>query len=62
MKTVKLFSGNGMSASLGELLPQFEHAHDCKVDVTFGPAQAMLREIKAGRTADLGILGSGAPT
>ena len=59
MKTVRLYSGNGMSASLGELLPQFERAHDCKVDVTFGPAQVMLREIKAGRTADLGILGSG---
>jgi molybdate transport system substrate-binding protein len=57
--TLRLCSGNGMSASLGVLLPQFERAHDCKVDVTFGPAQVMLREITAGRTADLGILGSG---
>jgi len=59
MKTVRMYSGNGMSASFGELMPQFERAHGCKVDITFGPAQVMLREIKAGRTADLGILGSG---
>ena len=57
--TVRVYSGNGMSASLGELLPQFERAHGCKVDVTFAPAQVMLREVKAGRTADLGLIGSG---
>ena len=59
MKTVKVYSGNGMSASLAELLPPFEREHDCKVDVTFAPAQVMLREVKAGRTADLGLIGSG---
>jgi molybdate transport system substrate-binding protein len=59
MKTVKVYSGNGMSASLGELLPQFERTHSCKVDVTYAPAQVMLREVKAGRLADLGLIGSG---
>ena len=59
MKTIKVYSGNGMSASLAELLPPFEREHDCKVDVTFAPAQVMLREVKAGRTADLGLIGSG---
>jgi molybdate transport system substrate-binding protein len=59
MKTVRVYSGNGMSASLGELLPPFEREHGCKVDVTFGPAQVMLREIKSGKTADLGLIGSG---
>lgn len=59
MKTVKVFSGNGMSASLGELLPPFEREHGCKVDVIYAPAQVTLREVKAGRTADLGLLGSG---
>jgi molybdate transport system substrate-binding protein len=59
MKTIKVYSGNGMSASLAELLPQFERQHDCKVDVTYAPAQVMLREVKAGRTADLGLIGSG---
>jgi len=58
MKIVKVYSGNGMSASLGELLPAFERAHDCKVEVTYAPAQVMLREVKAGRTADLCLIGS----
>ncbi len=57
--TVRVYSGNGMSASLIELLPQFERAHGCKVDVIYAPAQVMLREVKAGRTADLGLIGSG---
>jgi len=59
MKTLKVYSGNGMSASLGELLPAFEREHGCKVDVAYAPAQVMLREVKAGRTADLGLIGSG---
>jgi molybdate transport system substrate-binding protein len=57
--TIKVYSGNGMSASLGELLPSFEREHGCKVEVTFAPAQVMLREVKAGRIADLGLIGSG---
>ena len=59
MKTVKVYSGNGMSSSLRELLPIFERAHDCKVVITYEPAQILLREITAGRTADLAILGGG---
>ena len=59
MKTVSVYSGNGMSASLGELLPQFEREHGCKVAVTYAPALVLSREIDAGGTADLGILGSG---
>jgi molybdate transport system substrate-binding protein len=59
MIIVKVFSGNGMSASLGELLPPFEREYGCKVDVVFAPAQVTLREVKAGRTADLGLLGTG---
>lgn len=46
-----------MSASFRELIPRFERAHGCVLDVTYGPAKAMLREIKAGRTADVGVLG-----
>lgn len=59
MKTVKVYSGNGMSSSLRELLPPFEREHDCKVSVTYEPAQILLREITAGHTADLAILGGG---
>ena len=59
MKTLKLYSGNGMSSSLRVLLPQFESANNCTVETLYEPAQILLREIKAGRTADLGILGGG---
>ncbi len=55
---LKVFSGNGLSASLGELLPRFEREHDCKVDMHYAPAQVTLREVRAGDTADLGIMGS----
>lgn len=59
MKTLKVMSGNGMSSSLRELLPPFERAHGCKVDMLYEPAQILMREIKAGREADLGLLGGG---
>ena len=57
--TLNVCSGNGMSASFRQLLPQFERAHDCKIAMTFEPAQILLREIKAGKAFDLGILGKG---
>lgn len=57
MKTLKVMSGNGMSSSLRELLPPFERKHDCKVEMHYEPAQILLREIRAGQTADLGLLG-----
>lgn len=57
--TLKVFSGNGLSASLRELMPQFEQAHQCKVEFKFEPAMVLLREIQAGHHADLAILGTG---
>ena len=57
MKSLTLFSGNGMSSSLRVLLPQFERAHACKIETLYEPAQILLREITGGRTADLAILG-----
>ena len=57
--TLNVCSGNGLSASFRELLPQFERAHQCHVAMTFEPAQILLREIKAGKAFDLGILGKG---
>ncbi len=56
---LKVFSGNGMSASFRELMPQFEQTHQCKVEFKFEPAMVLLREIQAGNGADVGILGSG---
>lgn len=57
MITLKLCSGNGMSASFRELMPQFERAHNCQVAMHFEPAQILLREIKSGLAVDVGILG-----
>ncbi len=57
--TLKVFSGNGLSASFRELMPQFEQAHQCKVEFKFEPAMVLLREINAGNHADVGILGTG---
>lgn len=57
--TLSICSGNGMSASFRELMPQFERAHDCKVAMHFEPAQILLQEIRGGKLFDLGILGTG---
>jgi molybdate transport system substrate-binding protein len=59
MTTLNVCSGNGMSASFRELMPQFERAHNCAVALHFEPAQILLREIKAGKVFDLGIMGKG---
>jgi molybdate transport system substrate-binding protein len=58
MTTVKLCSGNGLSASFRELMPAFERANHCTVEMHFEPAQILLREIKAGLQVDLGLLGT----
>lgn len=60
MITLNLCSGNGMSASFRELMPQFEREHHCEVAMHFEPAQIMLREIKSGMVVDVGILGKAA--
>jgi molybdate transport system substrate-binding protein len=57
MTTLNLCSGNGMSASFRELMPQFERAHNCTIAMHFEPGQILLREIKAGRIFDLGVMG-----
>jgi molybdate transport system substrate-binding protein len=59
MTTLNLCSGNGMSASFRELMPQFERANNCTVAMHFEPAQILVREIKAGLPVDIGILGKG---
>jgi molybdate transport system substrate-binding protein len=60
MDTLQLCSGNGMSASFRELMPQFERAHNCQVVMHFEPGQILQREIKAGKVFDLGIMGKAA--
>ena len=60
MITLNLCSGNGMSASFRELMPQFERANNCKVAMHFEPGQILLPEIKAGKNFDLGFMGKAA--
>lgn len=60
MTTLNLCSGNGMSASFRELMPQFERAHNCSVVMHFEPGQILQREIKAGKIFDLGVMGKAA--
>ena len=57
--TLNACSGNGMSASFRELMPQFERTHGCKVAFTYEPAQILLREIKSGKAFDFCVLGKG---
>lgn len=59
MTTLNVCSGNGMSASFRELMPQFERANNCSVALHFEPAQILLREIRSGMAVDLLILGKG---
>lgn len=60
MVTLDLCSGNGLSASFRELMPQFERANDCTVAMHFEPGQILQREIKAGKHFDLGVMGKAA--
>jgi molybdate transport system substrate-binding protein len=60
MTTIQLCSGNGMSASFRELMPQFERANNCNVVMHFEPGKILQREIKAGKKFDLGIMGKAA--
>ncbi|MBM3341707.1 MAG: ABC transporter substrate-binding protein [Betaproteobacteria bacterium] len=60
MTTLNLCSGNGMSASFRELMPQFERANNCKIEIHFEPGQILLREIKAGQNFDIGVMGKAA--
>jgi molybdate transport system substrate-binding protein len=59
-RTIKVFASNSIRAVLGELVPQFERANDCKIAISYDPAKVMLARIGKGETADLAITGSAA--
>ena len=59
-RTIKILASNSIRAVMGELIPQFERANDCKVAISYDPAKVMLARIQKGETADLVITGSGA--
>ena len=56
MTTLRLFVSNSLRGALAELLPAFERERGCKIDVSFDPAQVMLKRIAAGQSADVAVL------
>jgi molybdate transport system substrate-binding protein len=58
--TIKVLASNSIRAVMGELIPQFERANDCQLEISYDPAKVMLARIQKGDTADLVITGSGA--
>jgi len=58
--TIKVLASNSIRAVMGELVPQFERANDCKIAISYDPAKVMLARIERGETADLAITGSAA--
>jgi molybdate transport system substrate-binding protein len=57
---IKVLASNSIRAVLGELVPQYERANDCKIEISYDPAKVMLARIRKGEAADLVITGSGA--
>ena len=54
---IHVFSGNGMRAVLAELAPQFERASGHTLQVSYDPAQIVLRRVESGEAADVALLG-----
>lgn len=53
---MKLFSAIAVQGVVESLIPAFERAHGCTVDVTWATAPLLLKRIQAGETADALIL------
>ncbi|HEV7801915.1 MAG TPA: substrate-binding domain-containing protein [Burkholderiales bacterium] len=57
---LKVFVSNSLRGVLDALRPEFERASGYALDISYDPAQVMLRRIGAGESADLVILGAAA--
>jgi molybdate transport system substrate-binding protein len=55
---ITVLSPNGMRSVVEELAPQFERTTDHKLNLTFGIASALRRQIEAGEPFDVAILGA----
>jgi molybdate transport system substrate-binding protein len=53
---MKILCTNGVKTVMLELLPEFERARGTKVDVVWGAAAALVKEIDGGMPCDLAIL------
>ena len=59
-RAIRILASNSIRAVMGELVPRFERANDCRIAISYDPAKVMLARIQKGETADLVITGSGA--
>src|SRR5262245_23859493 len=55
---ITVLSPNGMRSVVEELAPQFERTTGHKLNLTFGIASALRRQIEAGEPFDVAILGA----
>ena len=56
-RQVKLLTSNSVRGVLAELTPRFEREIGYSLEVSYDPAQVMLRRIAAGESGDAAILG-----
>ncbi len=54
--TLTVFTVNSMQASVGELLPQFERANNCRIAVEFDTGKLTIERISSGQVGDLVIV------
>jgi molybdate transport system substrate-binding protein len=54
---IQVFSGNAMRGVLSELAPRFERESGHTLQVSYDPAQIVLRRVAAGEKADAALLG-----
>jgi len=55
-RTVKVFSTIAVQSALKALVPQFETANGCRLDITWNTAPVLVKRLQGGETADVLIL------
>lgn len=55
-RDVKVFSTIAVQSALEALVPQFETANGCRLDITWNTAPVLVKRLQGGETADVLIL------
>jgi molybdate transport system substrate-binding protein len=55
-KHLKILSGGAMRPFMVELVPQFERAHDTRIDIEFRLTPALQQAIRAGEAFDIAVM------
>ena len=55
-RQVKVFSSIAVQSALEALVPPFEKAEDCRLDIAWNTAPALVKRLQGGETADVLIL------